>query len=303
MIRAAAEIHRQSLAEPILLGDPLQIAHLVSDLAIDWPPLTIIDPATATRRECYRERLVALRAPRPTPSAKSHTEIDQPLNFAALMIREGDADGCVAGCVSTSAAVMRAALRYVGRHPDQPLVSSFFIMRLQDHHPVQDVLLMADCALIAEPDSESLAAIAIATGHSAIELLGLEPDIAMLSFSTLRSARHPAATRVARATERARTLAPDWRIIGEVQLDAAVIPAILARKAPQLASSHPCNILIVPNLDAGNIGYKLLQRFGGATAVGPILQGLRHPVNDLSRGCSAEDIVDMVAVTAAQCRD
>ena len=153
------------------------------------------------------------------------------------------------------------------------------------------------------PDVEQLAGIAAATGDSAVQLLGLVPEVAMLSFSTSGSARHAAVTKVVQASARARELRPDWRIVGEVQLDAAVMPDILARKAPEQATDHPCNVLIFPNLDAGNIGYKLMERFGGARAIGPILQGLARPVNDLSRGCSIEDIVGIVAVTAAQARD
>ena len=175
-------------------------------------------------------------------------------------------------------------------------------MLLGPRHPVEDVMVIGDCALVIEPDAEQLAGIAAATGDTARQLLGLEPEVAMLSFSTAGSARHAAVSKVARASALARELRPDWRIVGEVQLDAAVIPDILARKAPDQATDSPCNVLIFPSLDAGNIGYKLIERFGGARAIGPILQGLARPVNDLSRGCSVEDIVGIVAVTAAQVR-
>ncbi len=301
VIRAAITVHHAGLAVPVLLGDEARITACARALSLDWPGLEVIDPATSMQRERYRRRLLALRAPTPLTDARASREIDQPLNFAALMIREGDADGCVAGAQSISSLVMRTALRYIGNHPDSPAVSSFFIMLMHERHPVSDVMLLADCALTADPDAEALAAIAIATGHSAERLLDLEPQIAMLSYSTAGSARHRTTGKVVRATAMARQQAPQWRIIGEVQLDAAVVPAILARKAAAMATQQPCNILIFPNLDAGNIGYKLLERFGGARAIGPITQGLLHPLNDLSRGCEPQDIVDTIVVTAAQC--
>lgn len=302
VIRAAVTAWQTGLAEPILLGEEAHIRARSQALGLDLSGVSLLDPQTSTLRERYRQRLLALRAPSPLSDQRSLREIDQALNFAAVMIREGDADGCVAGALTTSADVMRAALRYLGRHPDSVQVSSFFIMLLQQQHPVADVMLVADCALIIDPDADSLAAIAVATGHSALQLLDLQPQIAMLSFSTSGSARHPAARKVARATALARQQAPQWRIVGEVQLDAAVVPAILQRKAPAMATEEPCNILVFPDLSAGNIGYKLIERFGGARAIGPITQGLRYPMNDLSRGCGPQDIVDTIAVTAAQCR-
>jgi phosphate acetyltransferase len=155
---------------------------------------------------------------------------------------------------------------------------------------------------VIDPDAEQLAAIAVATGESAMQLLGMTPEVAMLSFSTNGSARHAAVSKVSQATALAREMRSTWRIVGEVQLDAAVLPEILQRKAPEQATEDPCNVLIFPTLDAGNIGYKLIQRFGGAQAIGPILQGLAKPVNDLSRGCSTSDIVNIIAVSAAQVR-
>jgi phosphate acetyltransferase len=153
---------------------------------------------------------------------------------------------------------------------------------------------------VIDPDAEQLAGIAISTAETAKQLLQIEPEVAMLSFSTAGSARHPAVTKVSQATEIVREKRSGWRVVGEVQLDAAVIPQILAKKSPEQASENPCNVLIFPTLDAGNIGYKLIERFGGAQAIGPILQGLKKPVNDLSRGCSTDDIVNIIAVSAAQ---
>jgi len=162
-------------------------------------------------------------------------------------------------------------------------------------------LILADCALVIEPTAEELAVIALSTGESAQALLDYAPRIGMLSFSTNGSARHASVTKVREATALASELKPGWRIIGDIQLDAAVIPEIQQRKFAEAASDLPCNILIFPNLDAGNIGYKILERFGGAQALGPIMQGLKHPVNDLSRGCSSDDVTNIIAITAAQC--
>ncbi len=300
VLSAASQAHAQQLVKPILLGNVDSINQISKQNDISLDEITIIDPTTASAREKYIELLVEKRERRGMTTEKAIDAIDNPIMFANLMVSAGDADGCVAGAITATGEVVRTAMQIVGKHPNAKQVTSFFIMLLKDHHPVDDVLLTADCALVIDPDNEALAAIAIDTGNSAIQLLGMTPEIAMLSFSTEGSARHSTVTKVNSATAIARKLQPDWRIVGEVQLDAAVIPSILASKAPDQATDSPCNILVFPNLDAGNIGYKLLERFGGAQAIGPILQGLAKPVNDLSRGCSIDDIVNILAVTSAQ---
>ncbi len=300
VLTAASQAQAQQLVKPILLGNVDQINQTANQNTISLNDITIVDPTSADNREKYIELLVKKRERRGMTIEKATEVIDNPLMFANLMVSAGDADGCVAGAITATSEVVRTAIQIVGKHPDAKQVTSFFIMLLKDHHPVDDVLLTADCALVIDPDNEALAAIAIDTGNSAIQLLGMTPEIAMLSFSTQGSARHSTVTKVSSATDIARGLKPDWRIVGEVQLDAAVMPSILASKAPDQATDKPCNILVFPNLDAGNIGYKLLERFGGAQAIGPILQGLAKPVNDLSRGCSTDDIVNILAVTSAQ---
>lgn len=301
ILRAAVEVAEKGLAKPVLIGNTSGIAeHALSlDLSID--NIRVEDPSTASHLESYIARLVKKREHRGMTPEKAAEAITNPLVYACMMLDAGDADGCVSGAITATADVVRGAMQLVKKRPDVQQVSSFFIMRLQEGQPVDDVLIIADCALVIDPNAEELAHIAVDTGESVQRLLDLQPDIGMLSFSTAGSARHKHVSKVRDATETLRQLRPDWRVVGEVQLDAAVIPEILASKAPDQASETPCNTLIFPTLDAGNIGYKLIERFGGAQAIGPILQGLNKPVNDLSRGCSQSDIVNLVAVTAAQC--
>lgn len=303
VLRAALTAQNQNLVDPILIGntDSINETAKQNDLSIDT--LTIIDPVSAAGRDRYIELMVEKRQRRGMTHEKAAEAINNPLTIANLMVAAGDADGCVAGAITATSQVVRTAIQLVGKHPEAKQVASFFIMLLKEHHPVDDVLVTADCALVIDPDSEALAAIAVDTGESAIQLLGIEPEVAMLSFSTAGSAKHSTVSKVNNATKLAREQRPDWRIVGEVQLDAAVIPSILAKKAPEQSTNSPCNVLIFPNLDAGNIGYKLLERFGGAQAIGPILQGLAKPINDLSRGCSEDDIVNIMAVTSAQCKN
>ena len=215
------------------------------------------------------------------------------------MVRQGEVTGSVAGAVNTSGKVIAAAARVIGTKPGARKASSFFIMVLKDKGFGHDgVLLYADCGLVPDPDAETLADIAISTAHSGQQLVGLEPKIAMLSFSTKGSAEHKLVDKVREATRIAKERAPDLQIDGELQVDAALIPAIGARKAPGCPIAGKANILIFPDLNAGNIAYKLTERLAGAKAIGPLLQGFAKPVNDLSRGCSAEDIADTVAVTS-----
>jgi phosphate acetyltransferase len=302
VVGAAVEARLRRIADPILLGKPAAITAVASALEVSLDGITVIDPDESLRRDAYIAAMVRKRADRGMTPDKAAGALRDPVTFGCMMVSEGDADACVAGALTSTAEVVRNAMRYVGPQSAQSIVSSCFIMLLKPEHPVSDIMVIGDCALVIDPDVEQLAAIAVATGESAIQLTGLTPEVAMLSFSTAGSARHPAVSKVSQATTLARQQRPDWRIVGEVQLDAAVLPELLARKAPEQAGAHPCNVLIFPNLDAGNIGYKLLERFGGAQAIGPILQGLAKPVNDLSRGCSSDDIVNIIAVSAAQVR-
>jgi len=302
VLRAAAISHDMGIALPILLGTHDELNSLATQFGISIDGIEIITPDQSERRQNYRQALVKKREHRGMTAEKAELALEDPVTFACMMVSEGDADACVAGAATPTALVVRNAMRYVGKHPDESLVSSCFVMLLTPEHPVSDAMVIGDCALVIDPDAGQLAGIAISTAETAKQLLQIEPEVAMLSFSTAGSARHAAVTKVSQATEIARGRRPDWRVVGEVQLDAAVIPEILAKKSPEQAGDSPCNVLIFPTLDAGNIGYKLIERFGGAQAIGPILQGLNKPVNDLSRGCSTNDIVNIIAVSAVQVR-
>ena len=303
ILRAAAICIEQKIAAPVLLGNADKIHARASELSIDLTEAQIIDPTSHERREHYIKALVQKRQHRGMTEQKATSALNNDVTYACMMVNEEDVDACVAGAATSTSDVVRNAMRCVGKDNDAAIVSSCFVMLLNPEHPVPDAMVIGDCALVIDPEPEELAAIAVACGESARRFLDIQPQIAMLSFSTANSARHAAVSKVSQATAMAREKRPDWRIVGEVQLDAAVIPSILQTKAPDQASDEPCNVLIFPNLDAGNIGYKLIERFGGAQAVGPILQGLKRPVNDLSRGCSVEDVVKIIAISAAQVVD
>lgn len=301
VIAAASQAFLDHTAQPILLGDPSRIRAVAKQHEVNIEDLQLIDPATSDLRQSLQQQLFEKREHKGMTFEKAATSLNDPLTFACMMVSSDHAAGCVAGAVYPTADVVRSSLQLVGKHPDYSFVSSFFMMLMnQPFHPVPGIMVFADCALVIEPNEEELADIAVVTGESTKRLLGLEPEIALLSFSTNGSANHQRVSLVREATKLAQTKRPDWRIIGDVQLDAAVVPAILAAKAPEMASEKPVNILVFPNLDAGNIGYKMCERFGGAQAIGPILQGLQSPVNDLSRGCKTADIVNIIAVTSVQ---
>lgn len=292
---AAVRAQKVGLAEVIIVGDAAKIAALKID-GID--AVEIIDPASSDRLGAYSAAYHDLRKHKGVDAGAARQAMLSPLGFAAMMVRRGDADGTIGGAVATTGETVRTALQIVGMAEGGKIVSSFFLMLLAA--PYHQPVVFADCGLVIEPDANELAEIAIASSASFTALTGQTPRAAMLSFSTKGSAKAPSVDRTNEALQLVRAQAPTLAIDGELQFDAAFVPDVAARKAPGSPIEGAANVFIFPNLDAGNIGYKIAQRLGGATALGPILQGLAKPANDLSRGCSADDVYQMIAVTGAQ---
>ncbi|MDR2848108.1 MAG: phosphate acetyltransferase, partial [Bacteroidales bacterium] len=253
------------------------------------------------KKDAYVNLMLELRKAKGLTEQDAVRLIEDPLYLGAVMIKAGDADGEVAGAMNATGDVLRPAFQYVKTLPGTTVVSGAFIMIFKDKEFGHDgIMVFADCAVHPNPTDRELAEIAVATARTTRAIGGFEPRIAMLSFSTKGSAKHEMVDKVRNATQIAKEMAPDLAIDGELQADAAIVPAIGASKAPGSAIAGKANVLVFPTLEAGNIGYKLVQRFAHAEAIGPILQGMAAPVNDLSRGCSVEDIITMIAVTANQ---
>lgn len=276
-------------------------AELAAQDAAGHTSIAIHDPANSNLSDQFAARFAELRAHKNVSIEMAQKAVLDPLVFANLLVDAGEAAGSIGGAVATTSDTVRAALQVIGKAKAAPLVSSFFLMFLPDGHPLnRETMIFSDCGMVIDPNAEELAGIASQAADSFAALAGETPKLAMLSFSTNGSARHPAVTKVTEATKLAQQARPDLTIDGELQLDAALIPSVAASKAPDGPLQGAANVLIFPNLDAGNIGYKLAQRFGGAVAIGPVLQGLAKPANDLSRGCSAKDVLAIVAVTSLQ---
>ncbi len=301
-IKAADILLQEGIAKIILLGNPEQIKEKAASLGLNnIDKATIIDPVQHAKKEEYINLMLELRKSKGLKREEAEKLIEDPLYLGTLIIKNGDADGEVAGAMNATGDVLRPAFQYVKTLPGISLVSGAFIMILKDREFGEDGLMVfADCAVHPDPNDQQLAQIAVSTGKTTRAIAGFEPRIAMLSFSTKGSAKHEMVDKVVRATKIAKEMAPDMEIDGELQADAAIIEAIGKSKAPGSSIAGKANVLVFPSLEVGNIAYKLVQRLAHAEAVGPILQGLAAPINDLSRGCSVDDIVNLVAITANQ---
>lgn len=300
-VQAAAQIAAQGLARVTLVGEASEVKEKAAGYGVDLTGIAIADPATDARAHGYIDRLVEMRKAKGMTYEEARKLItENPLYFATMMVKSGDADGMVAGAIHSTGDVLRPALQIIKTAPGISCVSSCFIMEVPNRTYGDDgVLIFADCAVIPNPTSDELAAIAVASANTARVLLGMKPRVAMLSFSTKGSARHELVTKVQEATEKVKALAPNLDVDGELQADAALVEAVGKLKCPGSKVAGHANVLIFPDLQSGNIGYKLVQRLAGAEAIGPIIQGLAMPVNDLSRGASIQDIIDVASVTAA----
>ena len=302
IIQAAAIITREKIAKITLLGDERVIKAKADDT--DLTGVEIINPMSSEKAADYQKLLYELRKEKGMTEEKAGLLVKNPLYYGCLMVKSGDADGMVAGSVNATGDVLRPALQIIKSRPGIKTVSSCFIMGLPEGSPYGDdgAMVYGDCAVIPDPTAEQLVDIAVASAESAKQIAGIKvPKVAMLSFSTKGSASHPNVAKVVAATEalKARTDL-DFDVDGELQLDAAIVPKVAAIKAPGSRVAGNANVLIFPDLQSGNIGYKLVQRFGNVDAIGPICQGLAKPVNDLSRGCSVADVVGVVAITSLQ---
>ncbi len=301
-LQASEKIINEGVADLILLGNPDEIKKLAGELGLkNIDKCTIVDPKNNDKKQEYIDLLVKLRGSKGMTAEKALPLVENPLYLACLMIKNGDADGEIAGAENTTGDVLRPALQIIKTLPGVSVVSGAFIMFTKTSEYGKDgILLFADCAVMPNPNADELASIAIASAETAKNIIGVEPKVAMLSFSTKGSAEHEMVDKVRTATQIAKERAPHLHIDGEFQADAALVPSVGEKKAPGSEIAGKANVLVFPTLEAGNIGYKLVQRLGNAEAIGPILQGMAAPVNDLSRGCSVEDIYIMVAIAANQ---
>lgn len=301
-LQAADILLNEEIAKIILIGKPEQIEKEAQRLNLNHiNKATIVDPECHDKLDTYADILVELRKKKGMTKEKALGLVKDPLYLATLMIKNGDADGEVAGAANATGDVLRPAFQVVKTMPGISVVSGAFIMILKDKSYGDDgMLVFADCAVHPNPTASELAEIAVATAKTTKAIAKMEPRVAMLSFSTKGSAKHEMVDKVVEATRLAQEMAPQFQIDGEMQADAALVEAVGSQKAPGSKVAGKANVLVFPTLEVGNIGYKLVQRLAGAEAIGPVLQGMAAPINDLSRGCSVSDIVNLVAITVNQ---
>lgn len=303
-VQAVGVIMAEGIADVTLLGNEAEIRESAQKLGVSLNGVEIVDPMLDADREAYVAAYYELRKEKGVTPEKAESTMQDPLFYAAMMVKKGRGDGMVAGALCTTGETLRPGLQIIKMAKGISVVSSCFIMEVPNKAYGDDgLMLFGDCAVNPCPTAEQLAAIAISSAVTAKSLCGMEPRVAMLSFSTKGSAKHELVDKVVEATRIAHELAPELNVDGELQADAALVEKVGKLKSPGSTVAGKANILIFPDLQAGNIGYKLVQRLAGAEAIGPICQGFQYPVNDLSRGCSVEDIVSVVAITAVQAQN